>query len=174
MSNSEVNPPLARHEALQPFSREHFNGLVLARQLRDAAEADDEQRRQLAHRIDRTWDLELDPHFSDEEDSLEEIMTDAERNRLQSEHATLREAVRAVAQGAPPASTDMLRLSELLQQHIRWEERELFPAVQARATPEQMKRIAALTDHIEDQRPGARKRQDPRGACHPALGGEGQ
>ena len=166
-----VNPPLPRHAALQPLSREHFGGLVLARDLVRASKDHQTaaQRRTAVHRFAAAWSDELGPHFADEQRLLGRLNTAPELFlRHIAEHRELeRLATQAIATGpddAPdPAWLDpawLDRAGQLLHDHIRWEERVLFPAIEAEMSEADAAEIARHTADVEAHRPGARRRHD--------------
>lgn len=154
-----TTPPLHRHPALQPLSREHFNGLVQARRLVQAAEAEENERRRRVRDFAAAWASEISPHFDDEERLLSSLVAAEDAARLFAEHRQIRTLVDELLSGDARPDPDRLRLlGRLLHDHIRWEERSLFPAVQAAASEDEMRRIAEHTSEVEAQRPGSRRR----------------
>jgi len=157
--HEDPTPPLRRHAALAPLSREHMSGLVQARNLVRASEADEPARRRAAADFLRVWDSEIREHFDDEERLLLPLTRDAAmRERLLSEHRDIRAlsgSCRGSAGGPSPAV--LKRLGTLLHDHIRWEERVLFEAVQ-HDHPGALDSIVPEAARIERQRPGARAR----------------
>ena len=156
-----INPPLKRHPTLQPLSREHFGGLVLVRRLREAAAAGDESSRQTAaNLLHEAWETELEDHFADEEKLLGPHLADHDMARLIEEHRSLeRHITMADAADCPPSAEWLAETATLLEKHIRWEERELFPAAE-RAGAAALDQMASEADRIERERPGSRRRQD--------------
>lgn len=161
-ADAPITPPLKRHPSLQPFSREHMSGLVLARNLRRRP-LDDSARMTVVTEFMRGWERELAPHFADEERILLPIITDATLgDRLLAEHARLRELAVALPSSAQPRTEQLMQqLGELLEDHIRWEERVLFETIQAQA-PEALAKLHAHAEAIERDRPGARPRRSDR------------
>ncbi|MCC6951544.1 MAG: hemerythrin domain-containing protein [Phycisphaerales bacterium] len=160
-TSESPTPPLHRHAALVPLSREHMSGLVQARNLRRASPLDAASRRRAIEDFTRVWDTEIRAHFDDEERLLLPLTRDpALRRRLLDEHGAIRamaEACRAsAADGADPAMMD--RLGALLHDHIRWEEREYFEAVQ-REHPGALAELEHEAAGIEQRRPGSRARK---------------
>lgn len=160
------NPPLPRHPALQPLSREHFGGLVLARDLlrAGARDATPGERRAVVRRLATAWREDLEPHFADEERLLGPLIESAAQfRRLIAEHREIerlsREAARMAAEADPDAGL-LADLGRLLHDHIRWEERVLFPEVEAAMSDSAAAEIARRTAEVEAQRPGARRRAD--------------
>ena len=112
MSHPSGSKP--RDVRLRGLSSEHHAALVWARRLRRGVD-----REPLAERFAR----ELEPHFAVEERWLAPALVDAGQSalatRLLAEHALLRRLV---------ASEDHAAFAEALFAHVRFEERELFPA----------------------------------------------
>lgn len=155
------NPQLQREPALQPFSRDHYQGLVQARKAIRAAEQDAAARREAVASFLDAWRQEIADHFADEERLLIELMNEPDVRRLRDEHATLRRFAGEAETKAGDADPDpawLRRLGETLEAHIRWEERELFPRIEQHATGEQLQLLKSHTDQIEAAR--------PRNACH--------
>lgn len=102
------------------------------------------------------WTQRMRQHFLDEERLLPPLLTSEERARLLAEHELLRgfieEARRQIARQQIDDGLCALA-GERLERHIRWEDRELFRAIEARATAEQLAVLAAATRHIEAPRP---------------------
>lgn len=121
---------MKRSPGLRTLSSEHHTGLVLARRATKAAANDQvaDTWREVAQR----FEAELEPHFHQEEEMLlPALMLVGETaivQRTLAEHAQLRALV---YDGARNAETLGL-FAELLQSHIRFEERELFSIAQIR------------------------------------------
>jgi hemerythrin-like domain-containing protein len=156
------HPPLHRHAALQPLSREHFNGLRHARQLVAAADCGAEERMGAVEEFGRAWLEEISSHFDDEERLLASVVQSEDRERLLSEHEALRAAAaqcfQVVERGEAPGAQMVRHLGTMLHDHIRWEERHLFELVQRMASEEQLRGIGEQTAHVEAVRPGSRRR----------------
>lgn len=139
-----------------------MGGLIQARNLQRAAEEDGGTRARAVAEFLRVWHAEIRGHFDDEERLLIPLIADpASRERLEREHRELRAfaercRIDPAAAGADPEF--LARLGSLLHDHIRWEERVLFEAIQ-RDHPDA---LAAMLDHaneIERARPGSRRRR---------------
>jgi hypothetical protein len=128
-----------RHEGLQPLSREHHFALLYAKRLQAYREASPEwlreRRAQLQRCLSGFWDGALANHFIIEEQHLPWARLSPDwASRLWEDHAR----IAALWQAARKEPTDAEALAQLgseLSAHARWEERELFPAVEA-ATPQ--------------------------------------
>lgn len=137
---------MKRHPALQPFSRDHNVGLVLARKLSVSSDwqaALDE--------FVSLWNTELQEHFLEEEELLLPLSSELESATLLGEHKAIRAYV-AWARRGLLGPRDVSRLGVMLNDHIRWEERSLFPEIEVRATEEQLRTLAAQTLEVEKRR----------------------
>lgn len=148
--------PQKRDESLQPLSRDHYLGLVHAERLRKSANAEDAAvRRQALSEFLDAWRREITAHFDDEERLLCELMSDDECVELHEQHQvlhTLAEQAHEHRAHVEPGAEFCQQLGETLRDHIRWEERTLFPAIQQRATPAQLEALAQHTAPIEQRR----------------------
>ena len=158
-----INPPMKRHPTLVPISREHFAGLVLVRRMREAVEADSvDARTQVSHLIANAWQKELEGHFADEENLLGDIIKPSEKARLIDEHRSLaRRARMAIRSTQAPSAAWLSETADMLEKHIRWEERELFPSAEQAGRETLDARIDEAA-RIERERPGSQRRQDKR------------
>ncbi|AXT47540.1 MULTISPECIES: hemerythrin domain-containing protein [Chromobacterium] len=124
---------MKRHPALQELSREHHHALKMARQARLAAESGDPERQaQLAAAL-RAWSADaLERHFAEEETALLPRLAQTEHAALAAraldEHRRLRELI---AELATPQAAALARFAQLMEAHVRFEERELFERFQA-------------------------------------------
>lgn len=121
------------------MSSEHQQALLLAFQVRrslaghaDSAGAPKELGGLVA--LTRRFEAQVfRTHLSAEEDLLAEFLGEQDLRRLLFEHAELRRLVE-VAKGtdAADARAALGQFAELLDRHVRWEERDLLPAAELR------------------------------------------
>ncbi|MHB1157894.1 MAG: hemerythrin domain-containing protein [Phycisphaerales bacterium] len=149
------NEPIVRHTALQPFSRDHYVGLVQASHLIKAADQDSATRRKVLAEFVDAWSHEIEPHFAEEERLLIALMRDEDGEQLFREHAAIRQiadeawAYRRQVEVDP----DWMRQSgQLLRDHIRWEERHLFVTIERDADAAQLRALGHSTAEIEQSR----------------------
>jgi hypothetical protein len=134
---------LKRSRELKPLSSEHEQALLVAFQLRhgisghgDSAGAPKDLPGlvALAKRYDETV---LVPHTRAEEELLAGHVSAVDLSRLKSEHIELRRFLSDATDARPQEMRAALaRFADLLERHVRWEERELFPALEAAMTGE--------------------------------------
>lgn len=133
---------MKRVPALRDLSSEHHSGLVLVRHIRKAAALSDFTASAVWTDVAERFEHELEPHFQREEQGLlPALHTTGEHalvERTLLEHKEMRDSV----QEADPEK--LLRFAQLLSDHIRYEERELFEVAQRQLSAEQ---LTALSDH---------------------------
>lgn len=118
---------------------------MLARRALTAGDRDEPSaREEVWAEIVKRFSLELLPHFAIEEELvLPAIEAAGERElaeRIRDEHATLR---RLVQEAPEPLSTRLSDFGATLRDHVRFEERVLFPVVQEKVGHEVLEAIAA-------------------------------
>jgi hemerythrin-like domain-containing protein len=132
-----------RDPSLAPLSREHHQALFIAQKLRRASEPEPARGDFL-----RFWAEHGRDHFRVEEEIVLPAwaaVAEPDREmmaRVAIEHAQIRAAAQSLAQELPAAASDLNALGELLNDHVRFEERELFPLVEAALGEEGLARIA--------------------------------
>jgi iron-sulfur cluster repair protein YtfE (RIC family) len=131
---------MPRNEALIPLSHDHHNGLIVALRLKKGGPASsndswlegaDKQAPQLLEFVDS----ELLNHFRLEEELVFPMLLElgigeisALTNELLGEHQAMRASLDAIRQSSDP--TTLKHFGELLEAHIRKEERVLFPLIE--------------------------------------------
>jgi hypothetical protein len=128
---------MKRSRELKPLTSEHQQALLVAFQLKNglAGHADSAGApRDLAGLLAlarRFEDQVFRPHTRAEEDVLGSHLAEADMRRLVAEHEEMRRLVEAAKSARPPEQRAALgAFAELLERHVRWEERELFPAAE--------------------------------------------
>lgn len=117
---------MKRDERLVELSREHHTALKLARHLR-VAHGSGEAVAAVGESV-RALRAELEQHFDEEELTLLPILRVCARElgeRLMREHVELR----ALLERSDEADA-LTRLGALLEAHVRFEEREMFPCIE--------------------------------------------
>lgn len=123
---------MKRSTILQPLSREHHTALTLAKACERAAQsADDDLVAQICQRAILSFRNELEPHFRFEEVSLlPQLHGTASQplaDRTLADHQQLRGLLDALQANDVEA---LQRFGTCLSAHVRFEERELFPALE--------------------------------------------
>lgn len=135
---------MKRDARLHGLTSDHHQGLVLARRI--------SQGKLDAASVRERFDADLDPHFLAEEELMLPALEAAGEAELVArtwhDHAALRAHLAAAERGEPGR---LAAFAALLDEHIRFEERELFPAAEARL-PE------SALERIHERKPHARRR----------------
>lgn len=131
---------MQRHDGLQALSRDHHLALVYAKRLQSYRQAAPSWLEQnwMAVRpcLQGFWENALAGHFAAEEGHLPwDRSAPAWRERLLREHALIARLWREVTEAESAPLERLVELGTALYDHVRWEERELFPAIE-RATPQ--------------------------------------
>jgi len=135
--------PLKRHDSLKPLSREHHHGLLFCWKVRKGLKNNVELERIKQYR-DFFFSRHLKQHFKKEEKYLFPLLSDnhplikkalkqhKKLNKLFNEREELLKALSGI--------------EELLDEHIRFEERELFIVIQQEVGAENLTAIEEQID----------------------------
>lgn len=150
---------MKRHRSLFPLSRDHHQALVQARNLGLAAASNDPGNvQQAGEGFAGFWESDLQAHFSQEEQIVLPLLAQAapdsnEISETLSQHAEIRLLVARLndklARREALEANLLGALGESLRRHIHFEENELFPAVEASATEEELWR---MNEQLERER----------------------
>ncbi len=142
----EKTKPMKRHPGLQPLSRDHHNGLLLCWKLRMGFAKEIPPQR-IAKYSRWFYEVHLRPHFLLEEEHVfpvlgggHDLVKKAIAQHRQLERLFSKEEI---------GEEDLKSIEQILQEHIRLEERELFGEVQKIASSEELEKIAEI-HHEED------------------------
>ncbi|HEX5780347.1 MAG TPA: hemerythrin domain-containing protein [Solirubrobacteraceae bacterium] len=138
---------MKRHRALQPLSRDHHVALVAAQRLRRTGEGDIATARQAFLKF---WHERGADHFRVEEDVLLPAASgwiDPEADcivRMLVDHIRIRAAAQRLEREAEPALDELHHLGSALERHVRLEDREVFPLIEAAMPEPEAERLVEL------------------------------
>lgn len=142
--------PLKRHKALQPLSREHHHGLLLAWKIRAGFNKKVDVDRIKVY-ADWFFKTHLIPHFEVEETHIFTILGNDNDlvKRALSDHRRLSR----LFEQTDDLEKNLSLIEEELDKHIRFEERILFPEIQKAATEAQFAHIERIhqSEPFEDK-----------------------
>ncbi len=117
--------PIKRKVNLQPLSRDHHQGLLFVWKIRQGLKTDATLKEMSAYAA-WFWEQHLAPHFLLEEKYLLTLLPVAHplALRMLAEHKSIHEAILSIE--IEPDRNELTRLCDLLETHIRFEEREYF------------------------------------------------
>ncbi|MBI5438853.1 MAG: hemerythrin domain-containing protein [Nitrosomonadales bacterium] len=124
---------MKRSVTLQPLSREHHTALTLAKACERAVQSRDEDKvNQACQRVIRAFSDELEPHFQLEEKSFLPLLHGPENKLLERRTLEDHRQLRVLLDGLRRNNIEALdSFGKLLSDHVRFEERELFPALES-------------------------------------------
>ncbi|MGC1632053.1 MAG: hemerythrin domain-containing protein [Gelidibacter sp.] len=146
--------PLKRHKALQPYSREHHHGLLLSWKIRSGFSKNIELERIKTY-ADWFFEQHLIPHFELEEAHIFPLL-EAD-NELVKRALADHKSLKRLFNDTKDIEKSLHQIEKELVEHIRFEERILFPEIQKNATEEQLALITDIhneegfEDNVEDQ-----------------------
>ncbi|MBK7558853.1 MAG: hemerythrin domain-containing protein [Chitinophagaceae bacterium] len=142
---------MKRDEAIAPLSREHHSTLILAQLLKLHAPVYNGLPASVADKITyarEQFNSTIQHHFQQEENMLEltkgiNSEMDTLAGEIKNEHRQLTALFNSLDTAADPEKT-MDTLANMLQDHIRKEERVLFPLLQQHCTEDQLQQVHKL------------------------------
>ncbi len=138
--------PIIRSVQLQPLSREHHDGLLFVWKIRQGLK-NHVSIDKLGNYAGWYWRNHIRPHFFQEEKVLLPYMTASHPMAVQvkKDHDYIRELILTIDKEAD--RYDFIRLSNLVETHIRFEERELFQYLEQHLTAEE---LTAIHEQLEE------------------------
>jgi len=123
---------MKRSKFLQPLSRDHHAALVLAKACERAALSDNELQIYTAcERAGNVFQADLAAHFQIEEVSLLPLLLGTDSEILASRALTEHKQLRGLIGDIQLKNREALgAFGKCLAEHVRFEERELFPAIE--------------------------------------------
>ncbi len=136
---------MKRAKELETLSWEHHDGLVIAARIKNDLKKEKEPGHLIPY-ITNIYTNYLRHHFKQEEDSfLIPIKPFPEADdlikRMLNEHQQFAEIFSQIDPLEPDVFVQVGRFGELLHDHIRFEERQLFPMIEQLLSAEQLKEI---------------------------------
>lgn len=145
MSNKK---PIKRNENLVVFSREHHHGLVFCTRLKKADKTDEKT---ICSFVKDFWENDLSDHFEREERILLPLLwEDVITKQFLNEHDQIIEMIQVIiSNNSLDVFKDTFTLAKLISNHIRFEERIMFPWVEKVLTPEELLKVGKELNHKE-------------------------
>ena len=145
-----MQKPIKRHESLVPLSHDHHHGLLLCWKIRTGVKKGISPERMYSY-ANYFFNSQLVAHFRLEEDNVfpllgheDPLVKQALQEHRELEHLfTKEETVRE----------DLDKIANLLEQHIRFEERVLFTEIQNRAGEEELMNIQKMENEVKTPDP---------------------
>jgi hemerythrin-like domain-containing protein len=140
-----------RHHALIPLTHDHHHALAQARRLKESATGDDQVLRRAADDFVNFYLGRARHHFHEEEELFFAPLVDDETvgpliGRAVTEHLRLHAHVRTLRRqlsGGEVASEVLITIGEMLESHVRFEEKELFPLIERGISESELSDLAS-------------------------------
>lgn len=134
--------PINRHDAIVSFSKDHHFGLLLGWKIRNGSKNGVAPER-ISDYVIYFFDKDLEKHFKEEEDLLFTMLpaSDVLRKKAEAQHLSIYQLVKKIRANKHQQSL-LLQLADELENHIRFEERELFNHLQETVSAAQLDNIS--------------------------------
>ncbi|OGP28063.1 MAG: hypothetical protein A2038_03185 [Deltaproteobacteria bacterium GWA2_57_13] len=147
-----------RHPSLIRLSHDHHHGLALALRCRKQAlgqlkPTGAQGLKQRAEEVRNFVGVNLRPHFQAEEElvfpHMRDLVSESQPliEELLKEHEWIRDGADRLQESSSLAKL-LFDLGDLLERHIRREERELFPLFESRVTPAEAEKLKVEIEKI--------------------------
>lgn len=131
--------PIKRNEHIVKLSRDHHASLMFCWKLRQGAKHKVDLAR-MANYVRYFWQEHMQPHFQEEEEILFAPLKDDLVQRAIDEHQIIKTAINHL-EDQNAIGDDYLKLADLVDGHVRYEERTLFPHLEVLLTDDQLENI---------------------------------
>lgn len=135
---------MKRHESIVALSRDHHFGLLFCWKIRQGIKKQLPAER-IRPYVTYFWNHHLERHFQEEENLLFAAVQNQLVDRALSEHRQIKAAVAHIRAEDDLHVDPLNALADLVDQHIRFEERVLFPQLERELSAE---RLAALGQQL--------------------------
>ena len=133
--------PIKRNENILKLSKEHHFSLLFCWKIRQGLKTETDSSRIIKYVQYFTTDFLL-PHFSEEEIYLFSSLNDEQVEKAIEQHTEIKNLLAELLDTEKDSSKQQLeKLANLVDEHVRYEERELFPHIENSLTREQLKEI---------------------------------
>lgn len=140
--------PVKRSIQLQPLSRDHHHGLLFCWKIRQGLAKDVEMGRMQGY-VKYFYAGHLQPHFKAEEDIIESHLDDQLCAQAVEEHKSIAQLIKKITIENGTSVDVLNQLIELLNHHIRFEERTLFPHLEVLLSPEELHTVGLKLADME-------------------------
>jgi len=134
--------PIKRNENLVPLSKDHHVTLLFCWKIRTGLKLKIETTRMKRY-VQYFWPTHIQPHFQEEETILFIPIQDAAVQKALIEHSNIKEQINKIIASENLQPLQLKMLADAVDNHVRYEERELFPHLENVLTEEQLKEIGS-------------------------------
>jgi hemerythrin-like domain-containing protein len=139
---------MKRNENIVPLSKDHHFGLLCSWKVGQGLKKETEVSR-IRNYILYFWKQHLKQHFREEEEILFLYLEDEFTIRIQKEHREIEDIISAMSSSE---NTDLISdFADLLEQHIRFEERDWFPHLEEKLDTSALEKIGSRLQEIHNK-----------------------
>jgi iron-sulfur cluster repair protein YtfE (RIC family) len=149
--------PIKRNENIAKLSRDHHASLMFCWKLRQGIKKDVELKR-MQNYLSYFLVQHFTPHFREEEDILFAPLKDEKVQKAIDDHVVILKKVADVVNSeSQDLVADLISLADMVDAHVRYEERILFPHLENKLSEKQLEDIGqqishdAIKDNYEDE-----------------------
>lgn len=148
-----VNQKLEREAALQPLSRDHGVLLVLVQRLHKAAAATEQDRISLATELRTHHAALIEQYLADEQVALSKVnLSDLLSKEIAEQHGKINEVIKQLSSSESLQAKDFDAVANVIEDHVRWDEREVLPYLQRTMTDSEREALVLNTSEVESSR----------------------
>lgn len=140
---------MKRNENIVLLSRDHHSGLLCSWKIRQGLNKEIEFNR-IKKYILYFFEHHLEDHFKEEEEILCRHLEDEYTERIRSEHHQIKILISQIETSEEPHLFS--EFADLLEQHIRFEERNWFPHLEEKLSSLILNKIGKELDHIHAEK----------------------
>jgi len=155
-----LKKPINRNDHMKKLSREHHFSLLFCWKIRQGLKMGVASERILKY-VHYFWKQHLQPHFREEEKIFFAPIKDSRVHRAINEHKHIKQQIEDLGNySGHNERKSLLKIADMVYEHVRYEERDLFPHLERKLSKEQLENIggqiekhhsSSLQDQYEDQ-----------------------
>lgn len=138
---------MKRHDSIVVFSREHHFGLLFCWKIKQGVKKQVPTER-IQPYIKYFWENHLQRHFEEEETLLFTLLQDDLMEQARSEHRHIRRLMETTISAKPVHPDQLDILTDALDDHIRFEERVLFPFLERELPADQLATLGSRLQQL--------------------------
>lgn len=118
--------PINRNSNIVALSKDHHFGLLFCWKITEGIKLNIALER-IKEYVAFFWSQHLASHFNEEEELLFNAINDTFCDKAKEDHQIIKKEIEKITNNGEIGKHDYLHLAQLINQHIRFEERVLFP-----------------------------------------------
>jgi hemerythrin-like domain-containing protein len=141
--------PIKRNPHIVKLSKDHHFTLLFCWKIRNGLKFEAEPSR-IKMYIQYFWKYHMQPHFREEETILFAPVKDEAVKKALKEHADIAQQINNLNANEHISPGELLTLADMVDNHVRYEERELFPHMEKVLSEEQLESIGKQIEEHHD------------------------